>query len=258
MLALTLGIEEIWPQRNRIAPRLGRWISNIGVAAINSVLLGLIFPLLATGFALLMAEKDWGLLNLWDGPPIIEFVLAFVLLDFAIWAQHVVFHKVPLLWPLHAMHHADIDFDATTGVRFHPVEIVLSMIYKLGIIALLGPAAAAVIVFEVVLNGSALFNHMNLRLPVAVDRALRLVIVTPDMHRVHHSVHRNETDSNYGFCLSIWDRLLGTYVAQPRDGQKGMTIGLHKWRDLADTIGIPMLLLPLPLYRGESADDEGS
>jgi sterol desaturase/sphingolipid hydroxylase (fatty acid hydroxylase superfamily) len=163
-------------------------------------------------------------------PVWLEVVLAILILDFVIWAQHLITHKVPVLWRLHRVHHADRDMDVTTAIRFHPVEIALSMLLKIGVVYLLGPAALAVILFEIILNGTAMFNHANLRLPVGMDRVVRMVLVTPDMHRVHHSVHREEHDSNYGFALSIWDRMFGTYIAQPTDGHEGMSVGLE-WQD---------------------------
>ena len=187
-------------------------------------------PVLAVAMAEIAAARGWGLLNLVDLPLWLEFVIAVAVLDMLIYAQHVATHKTPILWRLHQVHHADRDIDVTTGARFHPVEIVLSMGYKLLCVIALGPSALAVFVFEVLLNASAMFNHANVRLPLSVDRVMRSVIVTPDMHRVHHSIVRNETDSNYGFFLSIWDRLFGTYIAQPRDGHDGMTIGLKEYQ----------------------------
>jgi sterol desaturase/sphingolipid hydroxylase (fatty acid hydroxylase superfamily) len=154
-------------------------------------------------------------------------------------------HAVPTLWRLHRVHHADLDYDLTTGARFHPIEIVLSMLIKFATIVVLGPPVVAVIIFEVLLNGMAMFNHGNVRLPLGLDRVLRLLVVTPDMHRVHHSVEDNETNSNFGFNLSLWDRLFGTYIAQPREGHQGMTIGIHQYRDPRQVARLPgMLLLP--------------
>ena len=153
-----------------------------------------------------------------------------LIFDFAIWLQHLITHKVPLLWRLHRVHHADVDMDVTTAIRFHPVEIALSMLLKIGLVYLLGPAAIAIVIFEIILNGTAMFNHSNLALPAGLDRIMRKVLVTPDMHRVHHSVQRSEHDSNYGFCLSIWDQLFGTYIEQPKDGHDAMQVGLE-WQD---------------------------
>jgi sterol desaturase/sphingolipid hydroxylase (fatty acid hydroxylase superfamily) len=159
-----------------------------------------------------------------------ETILAILIFDFAIWAQHLITHKVPLLWRLHRVHHADRDIDVTTAIRFHPVEIALSMFLKIGLVYIIGPSAVAIILFEIILNGTAMFNHANIKLPLGIDRVLRLILVTPDMHRVHHSVKRREHDSNYGFSLSIWDRFFGTYIAQPEEGHDDMTIGLQ-WQD---------------------------
>lgn len=225
--------EALAPRRGRVQPRAGRWVTNWSITIFNAIMLRLMawgMPLLAVGAALDAAATGTGLFNHLGWPAWAEIALAVMILDFAIWAQHLVTHKVPLLWRLHRVHHADRDMDVTTAFRFHPVEIALSMLLKIGAVYLLGAAAAAVVLFEILLNGTALFNHANLTLPVRVDRAIRLILVTPDMHRVHHSTRRDEHDSNYGFALSIWDRLFHTYVAQPRDGHMGMTVGLQ-WQD---------------------------
>ncbi len=230
-----LGAMAWWEHRAAARPvsvsRIRRWIANLGLVVVNSLVLRLAMPVLAVGMADVAESRGWGLLNWIQAPSWFEFLLAMVVLDFAIYAQHVVMHKVPLLWRLHRMHHSDVDFDTSTGLRFHPLEIVVSMLFKLLVVAALGPAMAAVIVFEIVLNGTALFNHGNVRLPPAADRWLRLLVVTPDMHRVHHSVIRRETDSNFGFNLPWWDRLFGTYRDQPEKGHAGMTIGLAGFRD---------------------------
>lgn len=229
------AVMAVWELR---APRLVltqsktvRWLNNIGLVVLNSVLLRLLFPAAAVGMATFVQANGWGLFNYLDWPAAIEFVLAVIVLDGAIYLQHVMFHAVPALWRLHRMHHTDMDFDLTTGARFHPIEIILSMVIKFGVIAALGASPLAVLVFEVLLNGMAMFNHSNVKLPQRVDAMLRRVIVTPDMHRVHHSVIDYETNSNYGFNLSIWDRLFGTYIAQPEQGHEGMTIGIVKFRD---------------------------
>lgn len=218
------------PRRRRAVPRLLRWSNNLALVVLDTLLVRLAFPVLAVGVAVIAQERGWGLLNLIDLPGWLEFVLALVVLDLAIYLQHVAFHAVPWLWRLHRVHHADLDFDVTTGLRFHPAEILLSMAYKLAVVAALGPPAAAVLVFEVLLNATAMFNHANLALPPRVDRGLRLLVVTPDMHRVHHSVHPDETNSNYGFNVPWWDRLFRTYRAQPRDGHEAMTIGIGQFR----------------------------
>lgn len=234
MLLAMIAAERLAPRRRLTQGLVGRWFRNLSVVVLNTLVLRLSFfflPTLAVGFAFLMAERGIGLFNLVDLPPVLEIVAAVLLLDLAIWAQHVAFHKVPLFWRLHRVHHADMDIDVTTGLRFHPVEIILSMVFKFAVIALLGPAAVAVLLFEVVLNGAAMFNHANLRLPGWLDRLLRRIIVTPDFHRVHHSVIPSETDSNYGFNLTLWDRLFGTLTPQPRAGHDGMEIGLADYRE---------------------------
>ncbi len=226
-------IETLAPRRTRSQTRKRRWLTNWVISLIDTATLRLLafaVPALAVGAAVDASQQGWGLFNQIALPGALELVLAVLIFDFAIWLQHLVTHKIPLLWRLHRVHHADRDIDVTTAIRFHPVEIALSMLLKIGLVYLLGPSALAIILFEIILNGTAMFNHANIRLPLGLDSALRLVLVTPDMHRVHHSVHRHEHDSNYGFALSIWDRLLGTYTAQPADGHEGMTIGLE-WQD---------------------------
>ncbi len=225
--------EALAPRKPRSQPRVRRWLTNVSLTVLNTLLLRALafgLPLLAVGAAIDAGAQGWGLFNALEWPSWIEIVVVILFLDFAIWAQHLITHKIPLLWRLHRVHHADRDMDVTTAIRFHPIEIGLSMLLKIGLVYLLGPAAVAVVLFEILLNGTAMFNHANIRLPLAVDRILRLILVTPDMHRVHHSVHQDEHDSNYGFSLSIWDRMLGTYVAQPKGGHDDMTVGL-RWQD---------------------------
>ncbi|WP_296806087.1 sterol desaturase family protein [Thiocapsa sp.] len=219
------------PRRARALTRLQRWTSNLGLVVLNTVVLRILFPAAAVGMAVFTSAQGWGLLNAIDIPGWLAVLLAVVVLDFVVWVQHVLFHAVPALWRLHRVHHADLDYDLTTGARFHPIEIVLSMLIKFAAIAALGPPVVAVILFEVILNGMAMFNHANVRLPLGVDRVLRWFVVTPDMHRVHHSIEDDETNSNFGFNLSWWDRLLGTYRDQPRAGHEGMTIGIRDHRD---------------------------
>ena len=246
LFALFAALEAFAPRRPRALPRQGRWVTNMAIVVLDTLTLralALVVPLLAVGAAVDAQAQGWGLLNLADWPVWVEIVLAVLVFDFAIWAQHLVTHKVPLFWRFHRMHHADRDMDVTTAVRFHPVEIAASMGLKIGLVYLVGPAAVAVVLFEVMLNGTAMFNHANIRLPLALDRTLRRVLVTPDMHRVHHSIHRHEHDSNYGFALSIWDRMFGTYVAQPKAGHDAMTVGLQ-WQDdrparLGWSLGLP-------------------
>ncbi len=245
-LAVLLGMA-VWelsaPRRRREIPRLLRWSNNIALVVIDTILLRVTFPVLAVGAAVLAEERGWGLFHALEVPLLLAGVLGFLALDLAIYLQHVLFHAVPVLWRLHRMHHADLEFDVSTGLRFHPVEILLSMGIKLGVVAALGPPALAVLVFEVVLNATSLFNHSNVRLGGA-DRIVRLFVVTPDMHRVHHSVRPSETNRNFGFNLPWWDRLFGTYTAQPRDGHEGMTIGLGEFRTRRDLWLDRMLLQP--------------
>ncbi len=231
-------VESFWPRRERRHVRSKRWFTNLGimVASYLSVLaVTFVIPVTAVITAMFAEARGWGLFNLIAWPIWLEYLIAFIVLDFVIWAQHLITHKVPILWRLHRVHHADEDIDATTAVRFHPLEILFSIAVKSVAVLIIGPAAVVVVLAEAIVNGSAVFNHANLRLPENVDRLLRQLIVTPDMHRVHHSAIRTETDSNYGFALSIWDRLFGTYVDQPELGHDGMTIGLEDWQDDAPT-----------------------
>lgn len=222
------------PRRRVEIPRLIRWSNNLGLVVLDALLVRLAFPVVAVGLAVIAKENDWGLLNQFNMPGWIAMILAILALDLAIYLQHVLFHAVPALWRLHRVHHADLEFDVTTGVRFHPLEILISMAIKLLLILALGPSAIAVLIFEALLNGTSLFNHSNAHLPSRLDAALRLVIVTPDMHRVHHSILPSETNSNFGFNLPWWDRLLGTYLAQPSAGHVGMTIGIEQFRTRRD------------------------
>ena len=219
------------PRRPRSHSRLRRWPSNLAIVMLNTALARIILPATAVGLALLGEKRGWGLLNNIPLPPPLALVASVVLLDAAIYLQHVMFHAVPALWRVHRMHHADLDFDVTTGVRFHPIEIVLSMLLKFGVVAALGASMAGVLLFEVLLNATSMFNHGNVRIPVRFDRYLRCFLVTPDMHRVHHSIVVRETNSNFGFNLPWWDRLLGTYRSQPAAGHDAMTIGIDQFRD---------------------------
>jgi len=245
VLACMAGWELAQPRRRREIPRLLRWTGNLGIVAIDAFLVRLAFPVVAVGLALIAEERGWGLFNVVATPEWLAFLVSVPAFDLAIYLQHVLFHAVPALWRLHRMHHADLEFDATTGVRFHPFEILLSMGIKLILVAALGPPALAVLVFEVLLNATSMFNHGNVRMPANLDRVLRWLVVTPDMHRVHHSIHADETNSNFGFNLPWWDRLLGTYRAQPRDGHEGMTIGIEQFRTRPDLRLDRMLLQPL-------------
>jgi sterol desaturase/sphingolipid hydroxylase (fatty acid hydroxylase superfamily) len=234
-------LEAIAPRRKLTTSKARRWFSNLALTFTNMALPRLLVPILPVGLAVLCTERGWGLLNNVDLPAWADVVISVVVLDCAIYLQHVMFHAVPVLWRMHRMHHADLDFDVTTGLRFHPFEIVLSLGIKLAVIAAMGPPAVAVIVFEVLLNGTAMFNHANLRLPFALDRVLRYVVVTPDMHRVHHSVVIREANSNFGFNMPWWDMLFGTYKPQPDAGHEGMTIGLGRYRD-PKKLTLPRLL----------------
>lgn len=228
-LAMALA-ELAAPRRPLGRGRRGRWLTNVLIVVVDALAVRLLFPLAAVGIALWAETQGYGVFRWLEAPVWLAGLVAFFVLDFAVWAQHWVTHKVPVLWRIHRVHHSDVDIDLTTGIRFHPIEIVLSMLWKMAVIVALGAPAAAVFVFEVVLNGMAMFNHANLRLPLWLDRGLRLLVVTPDMHRVHHSVVRRETDANYGFNLSWWDRLFGTYVPQPEQGHEGMTVGLKAYQ----------------------------
>ncbi|MEM7523772.1 MAG: sterol desaturase family protein [Pseudomonadota bacterium] len=218
------------PRRAREIGRERRWTTNLGLVVIDTIMVRLLFPAAAVGAAIDAAGMGWGLFNALDWPLWLEIVLVFIILDFAIWAQHVVFHFVPALWRFHMVHHADEEMDVTTGLRFHPVEIALSMLIKIGLVYALGAAAVAVILFEVALNAASMWSHSNLRLPAGVDRVVRRIVVTPDMHRSHHSVERREHDTNFGFFLSVWDRWFGVYTETPDGGHEGVALGVKRWR----------------------------
>jgi len=244
MLGLMLGWEWLKPARKPGFSRWLRWSSNLGIVVINTLVLRLLLPILAAGTAIWAADNQWGWLNRMEWPLWLEILIAIILLDLAIYLQHVMVHAVPLFWRFHRMHHADLDYDATTGLRFHPVEILFSMLIKMALVASMGAPLLAVILFEIILNVSSVFNHGNVRLPAWLEPWVRAIIVTPDMHRVHHSVIERETNSNYGFCLSIWDRLFGTYRAQPAKGHSDMTIGLQYFRDEKELRLHKMLVQP--------------
>jgi len=222
--------EVLAPRRQPSLGRRARWPANIGIVALDAALVRLLFPVTAVGLALAVESRGFGLLHALALPAWAAVVLAVLALDLAIYLQHVLFHAVPVLWRLHRMHHSDQDFDVTTGGRFHPVEILLSMGLKLGLIVALGTPALAVLAFEVLLNATSMFNHSNVRIPPGLDRVLRWIVVTPDMHRVHHSIVARETNSNFGFNLPWWDRLFGTYRPEPEAGQEAMTIGIEQFR----------------------------
>ena len=231
-----MALWEFWrPRRALTAGRSPRWPGNIGVWIVDALLIRVLVPTAAVGVAIIAAERAWGLFNVMAWPFWLSAIAGFLILDLVIYTQHYVFHRVPILWRLHRMHHADLDIDVTTGTRFHPIEILLSMAIKIAILLAFGIPALAVVAFEVALNATSMFNHANIAMPRALDRLLRLVVVTPDMHRVHHSIHRAETDSNFGFNLPWWDWLFRTYRAQPKDGHRDMTIGIPIFREAGES-----------------------
>ena len=251
-----LVIMALWeiaaPRRKLTVSKTLRWTNNIGLVFFNSFILRILFPAAAVGVAISAKEQGLGLFNVYAVSPYIAVAASVIIMDFVIYLQHVMVHAVPVLWRLHRVHHADPDYDVTTGARFHTFEIILSMLIKFATILLLGPPVIAVILFEIILNATAMFNHSNIGLPAGLDRALRWFLVTPDMHRVHHSVEDDEANSNFGFSLTWWDRLFGTYRDQPRGGHQGMTIGIHKYRDTKDVSWLTgMLTLP---FRGKISD----
>jgi sterol desaturase/sphingolipid hydroxylase (fatty acid hydroxylase superfamily) len=251
IFALMAAGEVLAPRRALLHSRAVRWTANLGLVVFNTLLVRLLFPFAAVAFATLAAQRGWGLLNAFMLPDWIALVLAVVALDFAIYLQHVMFHAVPALWRLHRVHHADPDFDVTTGARFHPIEILLSMLIKFAVIAVLGAPATAVLIFEILLNATAMFNHGNVKLPGGVDAGLRLLLVTPDMHRVHHSTDNAETNSNFGFNLSVWDRLFGTYRSAARLPQESMDIGVAGLTGDPRCVSMTgMLLIPF-IHSGE-------
>ncbi len=240
-------LELLAPRRAQTAGRARRWPGNLGIVAFNTLLVRLVFPTTVVGLALVADARGWGLFHVFAVPYWFAIAASVLLLDLVIYFQHVLFHAAPALWRVHRMHHTDVDFDVTTGLRFHPIEIVLSILIKLMAVAALGAPPLAVLIFEIVLNAMSMFNHSNLRIPSRVDRILRWLLVTPDMHRVHHSIVPRETNSNFGFNVPWWDRLFGTYRAQPAAGHEAMTIGIDEFRDLRDLRLDRMLLQP---FRG--------
>ncbi|PKP79741.1 MAG: fatty acid hydroxylase [Alphaproteobacteria bacterium HGW-Alphaproteobacteria-18] len=230
-LGLFAALEALFPRKARVMPRLHRWVTNLSLSALSSLGLRLLGPLTVAGAALAARQSGLGLFNMIDAPVWLAAAATLILLDLAVWAQHLAMHKSPLLWRMHRVHHTDRDLDVTSGLRFHPFEAAVSMAWKALIVFLLGAPLMVALAYEIILNAMSLFTHANLRLPLWLDRALRWVIVTPDMHRIHHSVIRTETDSNYGNALSIWDRIFATYTPEPAAGQDGLTIGLEEWQD---------------------------
>ena len=240
------------PRRKLTVSKPLRWVNNLGLVFFNSYILRVLFPAAAVGVAVTASQQGWGLFNVYELPPVITIMASVVILDFVIYLQHVMVHAIPILWRLHRVHHADPDYDVTTGARFHTLEIILSMLIKFATILLLGPPVIAVILFEIILNVTAMFNHANVSLPPALDRVLRWIVVTPDMHRVHHSIEDDEANSNFGFSLPWWDRLFGTYRDQPRGGHEGMRIGIRKYHDEKDVSWITGILT-LP-FRGKISE----
>jgi len=249
IFALMALWEIIAPRRTLTVSKPLRWANNMGLVVLNSIILRLLFPAAAVGMAVFAQQQGWGIFNYIQSPLPVAIIVSVIALDLIIYLQHVMVHAVPALWRLHRVHHADPDYDVTTGARFHPIEIILSMLIKFATIVVLGPPVVAVVIFEVILNAMAMFNHGNVGLPTTLDKILRWLLVTPDMHRVHHSVEDDEANSNFGFNLSIWDRLFGTYRDQPRNGHQGMRIGIHKYHDPKRVSTLPaMLTLP---FRGK-------
>lgn len=257
VLALLAAAEMLAPRRRQAIGRGQRWPANLGLVALDTLLVRLLFPVAAVGAAILAEERGWGLFNLLALPAWVEIAAAVILLDLLVYGQHVLFHAVPALWRVHRVHHADLEFDATTGLRFHPVEIILSMVIKMAAVVLLGAAALAVLIFEVLLNATAMWSHSNIRLPLGLDRLIRRVIVTPDMHRTHHSIIPRETHSNFGFNLACWDRLFGTYRPQPEKGHEGMTIGIPQFRSPGELRLDRMLLQPFRRAQEKGVGNDG-
>jgi sterol desaturase/sphingolipid hydroxylase (fatty acid hydroxylase superfamily) len=242
------------PRRTGALSRRQRWPGNIGIVVVNTLLARLFFPVAAVGVAIAGEAHGWGLLQAYlDLPRWLEVMAAIVALDLAIYLQHVLFHFVPTLWRLHRMHHADLGLDVTTGARFHPIEILLSILFKVAVVAALGAPAVAVVIFEIMLNASSMFNHANVRIPDLVERWLRLLVVTPDMHRIHHSIKKHETNSNFGFNLPIWDRMFGTYRAEPEDGEAGLTFGIEHFREPTELRLARLLTQPFRTPRASMA-----
>lgn len=252
---IIMGIWEVAaPRRKPTLSKTYRWVNNLGLTFFNGFIMKVIFPIASTGIAIAAYQNGWGVLRYFEVPSVLSVILFIVVMDMIIYFQHIMMHAVPLFWRLHRVHHADLNYDTTTGARFHTIEIILSMFIKFIAIVLLGPSVLAVILFEITLNATAMFNHGNVKLPKTLDKILRWLIVTPDMHRVHHSVEKDETNSNFGFNLSIWDRIFGTYRQNVRAGQLNMTIGLKNIRKPKDTnMILGMFLIPFKSYGNKYA-----
>lgn len=253
VLAALILTEFLWPRKKRMMPRANRWLTNGGMLILATAMvrgLTLLLPAFAAGAAAIYATSNgFGLFQWIELPTWLEICLAIILLDFAIWLQHLITHKVPLLWKLHKVHHTDRDLDATSALRFHPFEIAVSALFKFALVFLFGAHLIAVVMFEIILNACAMFNHANISIPKPIDRLLRIILVTPDMHRVHHSIHFEEHNQNYGFCLSIWDRLFQTYTAEPKDGHQDMIIGLPEHQSSAPGKLLWSMTLPFKSIR---------
>lgn len=248
LFVLLALFEAIWPRRTLTSSKSRRWVTNVGIVVADALVVRLLFPIVPVTLAATAQAKGWGLFNILGISGWVELASGLVLLDLIIYLQHRLFHRIPLLWRLHRMHHTDLDLDVSSGTRFHPLEIALSLLIKMTVVLLFGIAPLTVLLFEILLNATSLFNHANLAIPLSIDRWLRLILITPDMHRVHHSVIPKETDSNFGFSQPWWDRLFGTYQDQPREGHTQMTIGLREYRNQLE-LGIWRLLqIPFEPY----------
>lgn len=249
VLILMLVLESLIPRHSTVDSKLRRLAINFSLTGFNVLMLKLLLGSAAVGLAHFASEQGWGLFNYLQWPAWVEMVIAILFLELMIYIQHVFLHKIPFFWRFHKVHHSDLDLDVSSGLRFHPLEILGSMVYKLGLVAALGPSVMTVVAFEAILNGMALFTHSNIKLPLGLDRALRWVFVTPDMHRIHHSVEQNETDSNYGFNMSVWDRLLGTYIPDGIKPQPEIVIGIPQYRRPQDVSLLKLLILPFQSTR---------
>ena len=254
MFIAMAGLEALYPRRQRLYSRLLRWTANLGISVINQLFVRLVVGFTAVALAAHAGGEGWGLMNQLALPPWVAIPVAVLVLDLAIYLQHIVFHVVPVLWRFHRMHHADLDFDVTTGIRFHPLSILVSALIKLAVVLAIGPPVIAVLVFEVLLNATSMFNHSNLKIPVSVDRMLRYLVVTPDMHRVHHSMDGAEMNRNFGFNFPWWDRLFGTYLDQPALGHDNMIVGLEQFRTRGD-LGLGRMLVQ-PFVRDSTGDPD--
>ncbi len=249
VLVLMLVLESVIPRHSTVDSKPRRLAINFSLTGFNVLLIRLLPGGAAVGMADFAMERRWGLLNYMDWPPAVEMAVAIIFLDLMSYIQHVVLHMIPFFWRFHKVHHSDLDLDVSSGFRFHPLEILGSMIYKLGLVMALGPSVMTVVVFEAILNGMAQFNHSNIKLPLGLDRVLRWLLVTPDMHRIHHSVERNETDSNYGFNMSVWDRLLGTYIHDGAKPQPELVIGIPQYREPRQVSLLKLLIIPFQSTR---------